>query len=64
MEESILHLRHPVLWGLFVGVTGICMALVFWYAPDEWSLVRKALAGVFAGAWSFFCLFINRLLVA
>jgi hypothetical protein len=40
---------HPVITGLCIVCT-ICGAVVApWFTPDDWSLVRKLVAGAMAG---------------
>jgi hypothetical protein len=63
-RESILYLRRPLLWALLIGCVALCEVGVFWFAPAEWSVLRRALGGVVIGGWAFMCLFMNRMLVS
>ena len=63
-EESILHLPQSKLIAFYVVTTLICLGLVFYVGPTEWSLLRRVAAGLIGGAWCFICLVINRVLVA
>lgn len=62
-EDTVLHMAQPVLWGLFALSCAICTAVVFAYGPEDWSIVRKVMGGVIGGAWSFVCIFVNRMLL-
>ena len=63
LKESILFMKRPVLLVLLAIITVICTGLVFQYAPEDWSMARKLLGGLVAGAWSFMCIFANRILI-
>ena len=62
--ESILLWPPWVLWGLLIPCVLACTAVVYAYAPVEWSLFRTLFAGVLMGVLSHYLLFINRILVA
>lgn len=64
LKDSFLYMKRPVLWVLFAITTAICMGLVFNYAPEEWSMLRKIAGGIVGGMWSFMCIFANRILIA
>ncbi len=64
LRASILFMKRPILYVLFAVTTAICTWLVFEYGPADWSIPRKLAGGLLAGAWSFLCIFANRILIA
>lgn len=64
LKESLLFMKRPVLYMLFAVTWAICTGLVMAYGPQDWSFLRQVLGGLFAGMWSFMCIFANRILIA
>lgn len=64
LKDSLLFMKRPLLYALFAVTWAICTWLVFAYGPEDWSLLRRVVAGLFAGTWSFMCIFANRILIA
>lgn len=62
-EDSVLYMARSTqsLW--LIACLLVCTVVVFVWAPEDWGLVRKVLGGLVMGGWSYFCLFINRILL-
>ena len=63
-ETGFLGMDPRVLAGLLVVSIAVCTPVVFWYAPEDWGLVRKLAGSLILGMLCHYCLFINRILVA
>jgi len=55
--------RKNTLIMTFVAMAVVCVGITGWYAPADWSVLRIIAAGSFGGALSFYCLFINHMLI-
>ena len=63
-DQGLLNMNPWVLWGLLLPFTAASAWVVFDYAPDSWSLLRKISASVLMGLFAHYLVFINRILVA
>lgn len=63
-EHGLMHGQHTkrFYWILGAVCLGGGMLGGYFIAPEEWSIVRRLLAGAFTGLWSGFCVFAWHLL--
>lgn len=62
-SSSVLWLPPLTMWIWLAVCVVPAMGLMYYFAPEGWNLFQIGFAGLMAGLWCFFCIFINRILV-